>query len=87
MQIFINHIFVSQHHLEMLLNFAQQLGWRMKTGTVQGNFIEHGSSVTGYKSEDFAKDFASLFYPNIDNIVRKQNTPRIGEYFYIADNG
>lgn len=39
-----------------------EMGLGMKTGTVQRDFIEHGSPVTGsVKLEDFAKEFADQF--------------------------
>lgn len=39
-----------------------EMGLGMKTGTVQKDFIEHGSPVNGsVKLEDFAKEFASQF--------------------------
>ncbi|MEJ5106843.1 NmrA family NAD(P)-binding protein [Chryseobacterium sp. MYb328] len=39
-----------------------EMGLGMKTGTVQKDFIEHNSPVTGStKLEDFAKEFASQF--------------------------
>jgi hypothetical protein len=39
-----------------------EMGKGMRTGTVQKDFIEHGSPVTGnIKLEDFAKEFSSKF--------------------------
>ncbi|MGN7864600.1 NAD(P)H-binding protein [Chryseobacterium sp. 22458] len=39
-----------------------EMGKGMRTGTVQKDFIEHGSPVTGsVKLEDFAKEFSSKF--------------------------